>query len=135
MGSEERPSEGGKDGVCAGQKGISGTGSLGIEFDPTEVPAEEEKDREEEDAKKKLEAAAAAARQAAEAAARMKQEYERALVDAEKAKEAFWTRMKLGQSKGTALFTIRTRQLSMDEEDATGLICDHPYAGFLLSLC
>ena len=91
------------------------------------MPAEDgQKPGDEGEKKEEKEAVVASA----EAAAKMKEEYEQAVVAAEKAKEAFWTRMKLGQSKGTGLFTIRARQLSAEEEDATGLICDYPYAGF-----
>ena len=55
-------------------------------------------------------------------------EYEEAVAAGQQAREVFWTRMKLAQAKGTALFTLRTRALTEEEETGAGLISHHAYA-------
>ena len=55
-------------------------------------------------------------------------EYKEAVAAGQQAREVFWTRMKLAQAKGTALFTLRTRALTEEEETGAGLISHHAYA-------
>ncbi len=43
-------------------------------------------------------------------------------------REEAWKRLKLGQDKGSALFTLGTRAMSNEEEDRTGLASQHAYA-------